>query len=56
MQGEYRMFIATPNESLNSSLLTYRRNSHIISVLTFKPAAGMKSTQRPSFDEENISI
>jgi len=25
-------------------------------VLTFKPAGGMKSTQRPSFDEENISI
>jgi len=25
-------------------------------MLTFKPAAGMKSTQHPSFDEENISI
>jgi len=50
------MFIATTNERLNYSLLIYRRNWHVISVLTFKPAAGMKSTQCPSFDEENISI
>jgi len=50
------MFIATPNERLNSFLLIYRRNWHIISLLTFKPVAGMKSTQRPSFNEENISI
>jgi len=25
-------------------------------VLTFKPARGMKSTQRPSFDEKTYSI
>ena len=25
-------------------------------MLTFSPAAGMNSTQRPSFDKENISI
>jgi len=34
MQGEYHMFIATPNERLNYSVLIYRRNWHIISVLT----------------------
>jgi len=28
------MFIATPNETLNYSLPIYRRNWHIISVLT----------------------
>jgi len=50
------MFIATTNERLNSFLLIYRRNWHTISVLTFKPAVGMKSTQRPSFDKENISV
>jgi len=50
------MFIATPNERLNSFLLIYRRNWHIIFVSTFKPAAGMKSKQCVSFDKENISI
>jgi len=49
MQNKYRTFIATPNERLNS-LLIYRRNWQIISVLTFKPAGGMKSKQLPSFD------
>jgi len=35
MQGEYRMLIATPNGRLNYSLLIYRRNWHMISVLTW---------------------
>jgi len=34
MQGEYRMLIAAPNERLNYSPPIYRRNWHIISVLT----------------------
>jgi len=56
MKGKYPMLIATSNERLNYSLLIYRRNWHIISVLTFKPATGMKSMQCLSFDKENISI
>jgi len=50
------MFIATPNERLKLSSAYLQKELTCNVCADFKLAAGMKSTQRPSFDEENISI
>jgi len=41
------MLIATPNERLNYSLSIYRRNWHMIFVLTSSQQQKMKFMQRP---------
>jgi len=54
MQGKYHMLIATPNERLNYSLPIYRRNQHMISVLTSSQHKKW-SPCSARVDDENIS-
>jgi len=55
MQGKYHILIATPNERLNYSLPIYRRNWHMISVLTSNQQQEWSPFSARVDDEENIS-
>ena len=50
-----RMLIATPNERLNNSLPIYRRNWHMISVLTSSQQQKWSPCSAPVNNVENIS-
>jgi len=55
MQDKYHMLIATPNERLNYSVPIYRRNWHMISVLTWSQLQTWSPCSARVDDEENIS-
>jgi len=55
MQGEYCMLIATPSKRLNYSLPVYRRNWHVISVLTSSQQQEWSPCRAWVDEEEKIS-
>jgi len=55
MQGEYHVLVTTPNERLNYSLPIYRRNWHIISLLTSSQQQEWSPRWARVDEEEKIS-